>query len=113
MVGLQHPVTPDGRYFVVRSRLWRLANPNLSPEARSALVSELMAARSAAVRSAKLAGDHAAEAAALSRGRCRETKARRTRSRVVDGRIARFEQAYGQEYALRGLAFGLENGRPA
>ena len=27
MAGLKHPVTPDGRYFVVRGRLWRLANP--------------------------------------------------------------------------------------
>jgi hypothetical protein len=63
MAGLKHPVTLDGRYFVLRGRLWRLANPNLSPEARSALVSELMTARSA-VRSAKLAGDQAAEAAA-------------------------------------------------
>jgi hypothetical protein len=63
MAGLKHPVTPDGRYFIVRGRLWRLANPNLSPEARSALVSELMTARGA-VRSAKLAGDQAAEAAA-------------------------------------------------
>jgi hypothetical protein len=63
MAGLKHPVTPDSRYFVVRGRLWRLANPGLSAEVRSALVSELMAARSA-VRSAKLAGDHAAEAAA-------------------------------------------------
>jgi hypothetical protein len=51
MAGLKHPVTPDGRYFVVRGRLWRLANPDLSSEARCALVSELMAARSA-VRSA-------------------------------------------------------------
>jgi hypothetical protein len=25
MAGLQHPVTPDGRYFVVRGRLWRMA----------------------------------------------------------------------------------------
>ena len=24
---MKHPVTPDGRYFVVRGRLWRLANP--------------------------------------------------------------------------------------
>jgi hypothetical protein len=63
MAGLKHPVTPDGRYFVVRGKLWRLANPNLPPAARSAFVSELMAARRA-VRSAKLAGDEAAEAAA-------------------------------------------------
>lgn len=25
-----HPVTPDGRYFVVRGRLWRMANPERS-----------------------------------------------------------------------------------
>jgi hypothetical protein len=63
MAGLKHPVTPDGRYFIVRGRLWRLADPGLSAAARSALVSELMAARSA-VRAARLAGDHAAEASA-------------------------------------------------
>jgi hypothetical protein len=63
MAGLKHPVTPDGRYFVVRGRLWRLANPDLSSAVRSSLVSELMEARRA-VRSAKLSGDHAAQAAA-------------------------------------------------
>ena len=42
-----NPVTPDGRYFVVRGRLWRMADPALSSEERSALVSELMAARRA------------------------------------------------------------------
>jgi hypothetical protein len=40
-----------------------MANPNLSSAARSAFVKELMAARNA-VRSAKLAGNQAAEAAA-------------------------------------------------
>jgi hypothetical protein len=24
---VSHPVTPDDRYFVVRGRLWRMANP--------------------------------------------------------------------------------------
>jgi len=24
---MKHPVTPDGRYFVVRGRLWRMSNP--------------------------------------------------------------------------------------
>ena len=24
-----YPTTPDGRYFVVRGRLWRCSNPNL------------------------------------------------------------------------------------
>ena len=40
-------VTPDGRYFVVRGRLWRRANPALSPEKRDAIVLELMAAQRA------------------------------------------------------------------
>jgi hypothetical protein len=40
-------VTPDGRYFVVRGRLWRRTNPNLPLEKREALRSELMAARRA------------------------------------------------------------------
>ena len=37
--------TPDGRYFVVRGRLWRLSNPALDPELRAELVKELMDAR--------------------------------------------------------------------
>jgi hypothetical protein len=63
MAGLKHPVTPDGRYFVVRDRLWRLANPDLSSADRTTLVNQLMAARRA-VRSAKIAGDRPAEDAA-------------------------------------------------
>lgn len=42
-----HPVTPDGRYFVVRGRLWRMSNPALSEESRERLVRDLMAARRA------------------------------------------------------------------
>ena len=42
-----HPTTPDGRYFVVRGRLWRKANPHLAPDARDALVKQLMDARRA------------------------------------------------------------------
>ena len=37
--------TPDGRYLIIRHRLWRAANPGLSAEARSGLVNALMAAR--------------------------------------------------------------------
>jgi hypothetical protein len=48
----QYPHTPDGRYFVVRGRLWRLSNPDLEPEERERLVHELMSARRA-VRSVK------------------------------------------------------------
>jgi len=39
--------TPDGRYIVVRGRLWRTANPNLPEDERKHLVAELMAARRA------------------------------------------------------------------
>jgi len=60
---VKHPVTPDGRYFVVRGRLWRMANPNLDEAERADLVGRLMAARRA-VRDAKKAGDRDAEAAA-------------------------------------------------
>ena len=40
-------VTPDGRYLVVRGRLWRRSDPDLPEPRRQALVNELMAARSA------------------------------------------------------------------
>ena len=39
------PITPDGRYFVVRGRLWRKANPELPHELAQQLVKELMDAR--------------------------------------------------------------------
>ena len=42
-----HPTTPDGRYFVVRGRLWRKANPQLPDELRDLLVKQLMDARRA------------------------------------------------------------------
>ena len=44
---VRYPVTPDGRYFVVRGRLWRCSNPELSEEARAALTRRLMSARRA------------------------------------------------------------------
>lgn len=53
---MNYPVTPDGRYFVVRGRLWRTTNPALPPERRDALTRELMAARRA-VGQAQRAGD--------------------------------------------------------
>ena len=43
----RHPRTPDGRYFVVRGRLWRTSNPDLGDDERQRLVGELMAARRA------------------------------------------------------------------
>jgi hypothetical protein len=43
----QYPDTPDGRYFVVRGRLWRKSDPGLSNDERDRLVNELMSARRA------------------------------------------------------------------
>lgn len=63
------PVTPDGRYFVVRGRLWRRSDPRLDPEVRDALVRDLMAARRAVGR----AGD----AEALARARAAVDGAKR------------------------------------
>jgi hypothetical protein len=60
------PVTPDGRYIVVRGRLWRCSNPHLSEGTRAELVAELMAARRAK-QTAMRAGDDAARETARSR----------------------------------------------
>ena len=56
-------MTPDGRYFVVRGRLWRTANPGISDADRTDLVNRLMEARRA-VRGARKAADPDAEATA-------------------------------------------------
>jgi hypothetical protein len=56
-------VTPDERYFVVRGRLWRRANPSLPPHEHERLVKALMAARRG-VAAARRRGDRAAEDAA-------------------------------------------------
>lgn len=56
-------ITPDGRYIVVRGRLWRTANPALPEAERERLVADLMDARRA-VAAARRASDRDAEAAA-------------------------------------------------
>lgn len=43
----RYPTTPDGRYFVVRGRLWRRTNPDLAESERVALTAQLMEARRA------------------------------------------------------------------
>ena len=43
------PVTPDGRYFVVQGRLWRMSDPALETAQRESLVKQLMDARAADV----------------------------------------------------------------
>ncbi|MDC0707470.1 hypothetical protein POL68_03210 [Stigmatella sp. ncwal1] len=63
---MRFPVTPDGRYFVVRGRLWRCTNPTLGPRQRGVLTHALMRAR-AEIRRALAAGDLDAEGAARAR----------------------------------------------
>ncbi len=59
--GIGKPLTtPDGRYLVVRGRLWRRANPALPEAERRRLVGELMSARRA-VAAARRTADPAAE----------------------------------------------------
>lgn len=58
--------TPDGRYIVVRGRLWRKTNPALSEVERDRLTKDLMAARRD-VGAAMRAGDKAAEKEARKR----------------------------------------------
>lgn len=55
----KYPTTPDGRYFVVRGRLWRCTDPALPEPERQAWVKKLMDARRA-VRDALRADDEAA-----------------------------------------------------
>ena len=57
------PETPDGRYFVVRGRLWRTSNPHLDSAERERLVHELMSARRA-VRSMRADAEAVAHARA-------------------------------------------------
>lgn len=56
-------VTPDGRYIVVRGRLWRATNPSLPEPERQRLTEALMDARRA-VKAARAAADPDAEDAA-------------------------------------------------
>ena len=63
---MSYPTTPDGRYFVVRGRLWRCSNPALDPATREELVHELMQARRAK-QTAMKADDRAARETARKR----------------------------------------------
>lgn len=58
-----NPVTPDGRYFVVKGQLWRCTNPSLDKDVRQQLVNDLMAARRE-VKAAKASGEHGSLSAA-------------------------------------------------
>lgn len=61
---MRYPSTPDGRYFVVRGRLWRCSNPDLDEAQRKALVVQLMTARRAVKEARKDPDDHEAMKAA-------------------------------------------------
>lgn len=56
---MKYPITPDGRYFVVKGRLWRMSDPSLDPDRRERHVADLMAARRA-VAAAGRSGDEKA-----------------------------------------------------
>lgn len=59
------PITPDGRYIVVRGRLWRRANPHLPEDKRQKLVAALMAARRAVATARRQGGSEAEAHAAV------------------------------------------------
>ncbi len=64
---MRYPVTPDGRYFVVRGRLWRCTDPGIDASLRDAFTRELMSVRRAkqeAIRQADAASREAARARA-------------------------------------------------
>lgn len=71
----RYPRTPDGRYFVVRGRLWRCSNPALGPRQRATLVEALMRARGDVQRALR-AGSREAE---------RDARARVHRAKVALG----------------------------
>ncbi len=103
----EHPATPDGRYFVVHGRLWRMADPSLPTDERQALVKQLMSARRA-VRSALASADEAAEAdahAAVDHA----NRALGERGPVwwTDG-APDFKSPLGAQYALRCLVRGAD-----
>lgn len=63
------PLTPDGRYLIVKGRLWRSANPGLSEHDHRELVAELMSAR----RAVRAAGNDR-DALAVARARVHAAK---------------------------------------
>ena len=87
-------MTPDGRYFVVRGRLWRMASPGLNEAERTDLVGRLMRARRA-VRDAKRSAYVDAEANAH-RPWTRSSGARREWAGMVGRRLAGSQPVHGK-----------------
>lgn len=50
MACMRYPNTPDGRYFVVKGKLWRCSNPNLPEAVREEETAKLMRGRNAVQR---------------------------------------------------------------
>jgi hypothetical protein len=96
---VKQPVTPDGRYFVVRGRLRRMANPDLDEAERVDLVGPLMAARRS-VRNATKAADREVEAAAHTAVDEVKRALGETRSAVVGRWLVGFQPAYGEEHSV-------------
>jgi len=65
--------TPDGRYIVVRGRLWRRSNPHLLAAEREHLVRDLMRARADVARANRTNDDGLRRSA---RGRVQQAKLR-------------------------------------
>lgn len=55
--------TPDGRYFVVRGRLWRTSDPSLPDSERQALVDALMEGRRSVAAASRIGDTQALSAA--------------------------------------------------
>ncbi len=68
---MRYPTTPDGRYFVVRGRLWRCTNPALDAAEKERLTKSLMRARADVGRAQRAADDAALKDA---RARVHEAK---------------------------------------
>ena len=94
-----HPVTPDGRYIVVRARLWRTSNPELSAGERQRLVLALTTARRGAGAGRRI-GDW--DAVRDARRRVDDAKVELGSKDQSDGRTEhRSRPAHGDEDAIR------------
>ena len=60
---MKYPTTPDGKYFVVRGRLWRCSDPCLDADTPAVLTRELMSARRAEGAAMRAGDDQGREAA--------------------------------------------------
>lgn len=67
----KYPTTPDGRYFVVKGRLWRCTNPHLDAATREKLAHQLMLARRDVQTQKKRADERAEKWAHAEVNRCK------------------------------------------